>query len=496
MTTPQKKLYFVSLGCPKNRVDSEIMLGELQNRDYVVVDSAEEADLLVVNTCSFVEEAREESVDAILDLARAKTESGNQKTLVVAGCLAQRYSKELEVEIPEVDAFLGTGDHWRIGEVLDGRLGTSQAAKNLVTEVKSELGLGHGDDDRAPTPAPLSIVGRPGYNYDAYSPRVVTTPSWTAYVKIAEGCSQMCSYCIIPRLRGGAKSRPIDDVVVEVKNLAAKGVKEINLIAQDLTHYGDDRKDGTTLAGLLRELVKVDGIHWIRLLYLYPHNFTDELIELIATEPKIAKYVDMPLQHISDNMLTVMRRRFSEADTRALVKKMRAQIPGLVFRTTFIVGHPGETESDFQTLMDFIRETRFERLGVFKYSQEEGTHAARRTDHVLTIHKEDRYHRLMTLQQGISAEMQRDMVGRVIEVLVEGRSEETDLLLQARSYGQAPEIDGVTYINEGWAEPGEIVKVEIVDAGDYDLVGRILGASESDEDDGDTESASLPVGFA
>lgn len=475
---PVKKLYFVSLGCPKNRVDSEIMLGELTQRDYVVVDSAEEADLLVVNTCSFVEEAREESVDAILDLARAKTEAAEQnrgkKTLVVAGCLAQRYSKELEVEIPEVDAFLGTGDLAKIGEVIDSRLGTSQAAKNLVTEVKVERGE---DDGLGDGPA-LTIVGRPGYNYDAYSPRVVTTPTWTAYVKIAEGCSQRCSYCIIPRLRGGAKSRPIADIVTEVAHLVERGTKEINLIAQDLTHYGDDLKDGTSLAGLLRELVKVDDLHWIRLLYLYPHNFTDELIELIATEPKIAKYVDMPLQHISDNMLTIMRRRFSEADTRALVKKMRERIPGLVFRTTFIVGHPGETEQDFQTLMDFVRESRFERLGVFKYSQEEGTHAAKRTDHVLTIHKEDRYHRLMTLQQGISAEMQQAVIGQVMEVLVEGRSEETDLLLQARSYGQAPEIDGVTYINEGWAEPGEIVRVEVVDAGDYDLVARILGPDD------------------
>lgn len=476
---PQKKLYFVSLGCPKNRVDSEIMLGELTNRDYIVVDTAEEADLLVVNTCSFVEEAREESVDAILDLARVKTDAAERnigkKTLIVAGCLAQRYSKELEVEIPEVDAFLGTGDHWRIGQVLDEKLGSSQAARNLVSEVRAE----QGEDGEILTPGPaLTIVGRPGYNYDAYSPRVVTTPSWTAYVKVAEGCSQRCSYCIIPRLRGGAKSRPIADIVVEVRNLAERGTKEINLIAQDLTHYGDDLKDGTGLAGLLRELVKIDGIHWVRLLYCYPHNFTDELIELIANEPKIAKYVDMPLQHISDNMLTVMRRRFSEADTRALVHKMRDAIPDLVFRTTFIVGHPGETEQDFQTLMDFVRESRFERLGVFKYSQEEGTHAAKRTDHVLTIHKEDRFHRLMTLQQGISNEMQQAMIGKVIEVLVEGRSEETELLLEARSYGQAPEIDGVTYINEGWAEPGDIVRAEIVDAGDYDLVARILAPGE------------------
>jgi len=488
MALAGKKLFFVSLGCPKNRVDSEIMLGELTARDYTVVDTAEEADLLVVNTCSFVEEAREESVDTILDLARAKTASGNKKALVVAGCLAQRYSKELEVEIPEVDAFLGTGDHWRIGQFVDERLGTSQAARNLVSEVRAERSLDEADGIESP-PAALTIVGKPGYNYDAYSPRIVTTPPWMAYVKIAEGCSQMCSYCIIPRLRGKAKSRPIEDVVMEVENLAAKGVKEINLIAQDLTHYGDDRKDGTTLAGLLRELVKVDGIHWVRLLYLYPHSFTDELIDLIASEPKIAKYIDMPLQHIAENVLSIMRRRFSEADTRALVTKLRSRIPGLVFRTTFIVGHPGETEADFVTLMDFVRASRFERMGVFKYSTEEGTHAARRSDHVLSIQKDDRYHRMMTLQQGISAELQQAMIGQRIEVIVEGRSEETELLLQARSYGQAPEIDGVTYINEGWAEPGQVVVAEIVDAGDYDLVARIVTPGEDDEDGAESEAA-------
>jgi len=464
MSQTPKKLYFVSLGCPKNRVDSEIMLGQLAARDYTIVDSAEAADLLVVNTCSFVEEAREESVDTILELARAKTDAGNTKQLIVAGCLAQRHGKEIQADIPEVDAILGTGDFHKIGELLDGPLGSSQAAKNLISEVASEARM------------PLIVAGKPGYNYDAYTPRVVTTAPWTAYVKIAEGCSQKCAFCIIPRLRGGAKSRAIADVALEVRHLAERGVREVNLIAQDLTHYGDDLKDGTSLAGLLRELVKVDELRWVRLLYCYPHNFTDELIDLMASEPKIAKYVDMPLQHISDNMLQIMRRRFSEADTKALVNKMRARIPDLVFRTTFIVGHPGETDADFRTLVDFVEESRFERVGVFKYSTEDGTHAARRADHVLWIVKEDRYHRLMTLQQGISRELNEAMVGKRIEVLVEGPSEETELLLQARTQGQAPEIDGVTYINEGWAEPGAIVMAEVVEAGDYDLVARILPA--------------------
>lgn len=455
------KVFFVSLGCPKNRVDSEIMLGQLDARRYTLVDSAEEADLLVVNTCSFVEEAREESVDTIMELARAKTDgaeqSGGKKKLVVAGCLAQRYSEDLAREIPEVDAFLGTGDHWRIGELLDK---DAAPGRNLL----------------AP-PAPVSHIGRPGYNYDAYSPRLVTTPEWTAYVKIAEGCSQRCAFCIIPRLRGGAKSRGIDDVVREVEGLAARGVKEINLIAQDLTHYGDDLKDGTQLAGLLKRLVASEaasGVRWFRLLYCYPHNFTDELIDVIASEPRIASYVDMPLQHISDPVLSVMRRRFSEADTRRLVAQMRERIPDLVFRTTFIVGHPGETDADFAKLLDFVRESRFERVGVFKYSREDGTHAARRDDHVLGLVKEERYHRLMTAQQGISAELHRALIGREVDVLVEGVSDETELLLQGRTWGQAPEIDGVTYINEGWAPKGAMVRAEIVDAGDYDLVARIL----------------------
>lgn len=452
------KVFFVSLGCPKNRVDSEIMLGELAQRRYEVVDNAEDADLLVVNTCSFVEEAREESVDTILDLARAKTESGAPKKLVVAGCLAQRYGAELTKEIPEVDLFLGTGDHWRIGQILDGDAAASALA-----------------DGAAPAePAPRSVVGRPGYNYDAYSPRLLTTPAWTAYVKIAEGCSQVCAFCIIPTLRGGQKSRPIDDIVAEARMLALGGALELNLIAQDLTHYGDDRKDAASLEALLRELVKVDGIRWIRLLYCYPHNFTDGLVELIATEPKIAKYVDMPLQHIAQPMLERMRRRFSDDDTRRLVAKLRRDVPEMTFRTTFIVGHPGETEDEFKALLDFVSESRFERVGVFKYSREDGTRSARMDGQVMGIVKDERYHRLMMLQQGISSEINQAMVGREVDLLVEGTSTETDLLLQGRTQGQAPDIDGVTYINEGYAPAGTMVRAEIVEAGDYDLVARIL----------------------
>jgi ribosomal protein S12 methylthiotransferase len=455
---PGGKVFFVSLGCPKNRVDSEIMLGELAQRRYEVIDNAEDADLLVVNTCSFVEEAREESVDTILDLARAKTESGATKKLVVAGCLAQRYEAELTKEIPEVDLFLGTGDHWRIGQILDGASATPAQVEGATPA----------------EPAMRSVVGRPGYNYDAYSPRLLTTPVWSAYVKIAEGCSQVCAFCIIPKLRGGQKSRPVADIVQEARMLALGGALELNLIAQDLTHYGDDRKDTASLEALLRELVKVDGIRWIRLLYCYPHNFTDGLVELIATEPKIAKYVDMPLQHIAQPMLERMRRRFSEDDTRRLIEKLRRDVPEMTFRTTFIVGHPGETEDEFKSLLDFVGESRFERVGVFKYSREDGTRSARMDDQVMGIVKDERYHRLMALQQGISSEINQAMVGREVDLLVEGTSTETDLLLQGRTQGQAPDIDGVTYINEGYAPAGTMVRAEIVEAGDYDLVARIL----------------------
>ncbi|MEE2780346.1 MAG: 30S ribosomal protein S12 methylthiotransferase RimO [Myxococcota bacterium] len=450
-TQDARRVYFVSLGCPKNRVDSEIMLGELNRRDYQVVQSAEEADVLVVNTCGFVEDARAESIETIVELSGAKEAAGGDKQLVVAGCLTQRYSDELQKELPEVDLFLGTGEPARIGELLDQQMPAMKGPRK-----------------------PLSLVGKPGYNYDAYSPRVMTTEPWTAYVKIAEGCSQRCAFCIIPRLRGGQKSRPMDDVVTEVRALAESGVREINLIAQDLTHYGHDLKNGTELEDLLRRLVKIDGIHWIRLLYAYPHNFTDGLIDVIASEDRIASYVDMPLQHIADPMLSRMRRRFSEADTRALVKRMRDRIPNLVFRTTFIVGHPGETQDEFQRLYDFVAESRFERMGVFKYSPEDGTRAARMPDHPMRIAKEDRHHKLMMLQQGISQEIQAALVGTEVDLLVEGVSKETDLLLQGRTWGQAPEIDGLTYVNEGWAEPGAIVRAEIVDSGDYDLVARIL----------------------
>ena len=439
-----KRVYFVSLGCPKNRVDAEAMLGTLGQDGYGVVESPEEADVIVVNTCAFVDEAKEESVNAILDMAEYSHDG--QKKLVVSGCMAQRYADQLEKEIPEVDLFIGTGEYQRIASLLE---------------------------EESP---PRIAVERPYYVADHFSPRVLTTPGYTAYVRIAEGCSQRCTFCIIPKLRGKARSRPIESIVAEVTELVSHGVLEVNLIAQDLTHYGDDLKDREdNLERLLEALVQVDGLRWVRLMYCYPHQFTDGLVDLIAREPKICKYVDIPLQHVHDEMLSRMQRRTTEAITRDLIGKLR-QIPDMVLRTTFIVGHPGETEEHFEALYNFVEEFQFERMGVFRYSVEEGTRSARQEGQVSDAVKDERFHRLMALQQEISRARLKRMIGREMDVIVEGICDETDLLLQARNYGQAPEIDGYTYLNEGCdgVTQGDMLRVEVVDAGDYDLVARVL----------------------
>ena len=440
-------LFFQTLGCPKNRVDSEVMLGALTGKGYHIVDDPTDADVLVVNTCSFIEASKKESIDAILELVSFKERSSHEQKLVVAGCFAQRYSDAIKDEIPEVDLIIGTGEYHRIAELVD---------------TESQDG-------------PTIAVGRPYYVHDQNTPRLITTASYTTYLKIAEGCSQQCTFCIIPKLRGKQRSRPIADLVAETRRLAESGVKELNLIAQDLTHYGADLKDGTELHDLLPALAKVDGIEWIRLLYCYPHNVTDRLVEVMATERKILPYMDIPLQHIDDMVLMSMQRRTTRAITEDLLGRLRAGIPNLVLRTTFIVGFPGETESQFDNLMDFVAKQRFERVGAFTYSTEEGTRAARFEDDIPADIKESRRDRLMAMQQAISAEKNQELIGTEVDVLVEGVSEETDLLLQGRTTGQAPEVDGVTYINEGFAEAGSIVRAEIVQAGDYDLVARIVG---------------------
>lgn len=444
--TPSRRLFFQTLGCPKNRVDSEVMLGALGGDGYSLVGEPDDADVLVVNTCSFIEASKVESIDAIMDLVRIKAAATDAKRVVVAGCFAQRYSDAILAEIPEVDLIVGTGEYHRIADLLEESEGAA---------------------------APTVAVGRPYYVHNVDTPRVVTTPGYTSYLKIAEGCSQRCTFCIIPKLRGKQRSREIADLVREAEMLAAGGVRELNLIAQDLTHYGADLKDGTQLHDLLPALCRVEGIEWIRLLYCYPHNVTDRLIEAMATEPKVLPYVDIPLQHIDDALLMAMQRRTTRQITTDLLSRLRRAIPDVVIRTTFIVGFPGETEDIFGRLEEFVEEQRFDRVGVFTYSHEEGTRSARFHDDVTTEVKAYRRDRLMAMQQAISREKLQSLVGTTVDVLVEGTSEETELLLQGRYFGQAPEVDGVTYINEGFAPAGTIARAEVVQVGDYDLVVRL-----------------------
>jgi len=437
------KVYMHTLGCPKNRVDSEVMLGALRGAGFQLVREPERAEVIVVNTCGFIESAKEESVEAIVELAEHKRQ-GSCRKLVVAGCLTQRYHAELSRELPEVDHFVGTGAYQEIARIVSD----AQARRIVVPD--------------------------PDFVHDASTPRVSSMPAHTAYLKIAEGCDNACAFCIIPRLRGPQRSRPVADLVAEAEELASRGAVELSLVAQDLTAYGQDLPGRVRLQQLLPELCRVEGIRWIRLHYAYPRDFPDALIEVMAREEKIAKYLDMPLQHSSDRLLRAMRRGRPSRYLRELLSRIRAGVPGIALRTALIVGLPGETEEDFEDLLDFVRQQRFERLGVFEYSREEGTPAAAMDRQVPARVKRERRERVMALQNGISREHQRALVGRRLEVLVEGRAEETEHLLAGRHAQQAPEIDGVTYLNEGAAYPGEIVTVEITDAHDYDLVGRVV----------------------
>jgi len=432
----------MTLGCPKNRVDSEVMLGTLKQKGYTLVQEPGDAQVIVVNTCAFIGPAKQESVDSILEMAEFK-KAGSCSTLVVTGCLSQRYGGELSQEMPEVDHFLGTSAYAQIGDLL------------------------------AAEASPRQVIPDPDYIHDAKTPRENSMPSYTAYVKISEGCDNACAFCIIPTLRGGQRSRPIADIVAEARQLADQGVREINLIAQDLTAYGHDLPGKPKLHQLLRELCQVD-VRWIRLHYAYPRVFTDELIEVMATEKKVAKYLDMPLQHASDKLLLSMKRGRDSKFLKELLTKLRARVPGLVMRTSMIVGLPGETEEDFEMLKEFVKEQRFERLGVFQYSDEEGTAAYDYENKVPQKLIERRWREVMAIQKRINREQNKKLVGRRIEVLVEGTPPESNDLLVGRHEGQAPEIDGQVYINDGLAYPGEFVTVEVTEAHDYDLVGKVV----------------------
>jgi ribosomal protein S12 methylthiotransferase len=442
------KAGFISLGCAKNLVDTEVMLGLLATNNIKITDNPQEADILIINTCSFIDSAKEESISTILQMADYK-KHGNCRCLIVAGCLGQRYQQDLLDELPEVDAIVGTGDWHRIIEAINSTL----------VDKKRVL-----------------LVGKTDTLYDETTPRINTTPFYSAYVKIAEGCSNCCSYCVIPKVRGFFRSRTTESIVTEVKNLVASGVKEINLIAQDTTSYGRDLYGSAKLTELLKELVKIDGLMWIRLLYCYPKYFSNELIELIATESKICKYIDLPLQHANNDILKAMLRQDSRKDIEMLLATLRAKIPGITIRTSFIVGFPGETEEHFEDLKQFVMEQKFDRVGVFTYSQEEDTIAASLPNQLSDEIKQERYHSLMTLQCQISEQLNQQLEGTVLYVLIEqATSSESEIIISGRSYREAPDVDGQIYVEKAEdCKPGDVIKARIVQGFTYDVVAEKL----------------------
>ncbi|WP_456387230.1 30S ribosomal protein S12 methylthiotransferase RimO [Desulfolithobacter sp.] len=443
-----KKLHLVSLGCPKNLVDSEVMLGLLEKEGFSVVEDPARAELLLVNTCGFIRPAVEEAVDEILELARYRKDNP-EKRLVVTGCLVQRYGEELERELPEVDLFVGTDGFQRIGELVCG----------LFEEGRErEMELRH----------------PPKYLMDARVERRLSTPAFRAWLKITEGCDNRCTYCMIPSIRGGLRSRSIEDLVEEAIRLQAGGVQELTLIGQDLTAYGNDLSGRENLEMLLGELLHRTTIPWLRLLYLYPSTITRSLLELMAAEPRVVPYLDVPFQHVSDRILRAMNRHHSREDLERLINNIRTIVPECAIRTTLLVGFPGETEEDVEQVVECLTRWQLDHVGVFQYQDEEGSAACLLPDKVEDEVKEERYNRVMSVQADISARRQAQYVGRTEPVLLEGVSRESDLLLEGRTRFQAPDIDGCVYITDGMAEPGSIVPVRIIEAHTYDLVGIIV----------------------
>ena len=441
-----RRVHLVTLGCPKNQVDSEVMLGVLARRGHEMVLDPDAADVLVVNTCAFIGPAKEESIDAILDLAVVKAARAGRR-LVVSGCLAQRYADDLQQALPEVDVFVGTGDLLRIADAVEAPLADAPVVYRGAQHVLPPHGV---------------------------AARVRTGAWWTAYLKVSEGCDHACSFCIIPKIRGRHESRSMDDLVAEAASLAAEGAVELSLIAQDLTAYGRDLPGDASLARLLRALaVRVPDVRWLRLLYAYPASVTDELLEVMADEPAVCPYLDMPLQHISDRMLRTMRRERSGAAIRRLIARIRRAVPEIALRTSFIVGFPGETDDDVRELCDFLEEAEFDHVGVFRYSQEENTPAAAFPEQLSEAVKAERWERVMAAQTRIASRRAAAHRGRTVEVLVEGRDARGRLI--GRTRGQAPEIDGRTYLH-GRAAAGDLVQARIVGTETYDLVGDIVAA--------------------
>ena len=449
----KKKVGMVSLGCPKNLVDSEVMMGLLARQGYELTADSSAADVLVVNTCGFIDSARQESIETILEVAQLKR-TANLKRLIVAGCLVERYREELQREIPEIDACIGVNQLKEIESVVE-----PNGHRNLPV---------YSDGAAAPEL----------FLYDETTPRLRATAPYTAYVKIAEGCDHTCAFCIIPRLRGVFRSRSPESILKEVEMLAAQGVKEFVLISQDTTNYGADLALKNGLSGLINSIADVEGVEWLRFLYCYPTAITDELLDVVASRPNVCNYFDIPLQHASRRVLTRMRRGGNHEVYARMIRRIRERVPDVAIRTTFIVGFPGEREEDFEELMDFVREVEFDRVGVFPYSDEENSAAFELDDKVDVPVARKRERRLMKEQARISRRRNFPLVGKRVRVLLEGKSKESDLLLEGRMESQAPEIDGSVLINDAPegrdVSPGDFVTVEITEAHEYDLIGRIV----------------------
>jgi ribosomal protein S12 methylthiotransferase len=470
------KIGFLSLGCPKNLVDGEVMLGMAQNAGHELTTEASSADVLVVNTCAFIDSAKQESIDAILEMAQQK-KNGRCSRLVVTGCLGERYREELKKEIPEIDAVLGTGEVEQILDAIaapgarDAGLGIDGARVAPIAFHRSASAL---LDPRPDTPVPSAGPPvLPTYLYDAETPRVLTTPKHFAYVKIAEGCDYTCAFCIIPTLRGKFRSRDAASIVREARNLAERGVKELLLISQDTTFYGIDRGERGALARLLRELNGIDGLEWIRLLYLYPTTITDDVLAAMAECEKVCRYIDLPLQHASASVLKRMRRPGNRRTYDKLLDRIRRSVPDVTLRTTLIVGFPGETDEEFAQLESFVADTRFDHVGVFTYSHEEGTRAYATADDVPASIKRKRRNALMSRQKKIVAAAQKAKIGREVELLVDGPSPEHELVLQGRLRGQAPDIDPVVFLTDcdpSLVKAGNLIRARVVGARGYDLL--------------------------
>ena len=440
------KFALISLGCSKNLVDSENFIGILVNKKgFEVTSELNEADMIIVNTCGFIGDAKKESIETILEVSELK-ETGNLKKIIVTGCLDQRYAEEILKELPEVDAVIGTGEIDKIEKVVDEILNDKHPVETSSMDFLA----------------------------NANTDRILTTASHTAYLKISEGCDRRCTYCIIPQLRGRLRSRTIEDILVEANNLVKSGVRELNLLAQETTEYGIDLYKEKSLAKLMKELVKIEDLKWLRTYYMYPDSVTDELIQVMKTEDKICKYFDIPIQHVSDSILQNMGRAKTGAHLKDILYRIRKEIPNATFRTSVIVGFPGETQENFEELRDFLEEFQFDYVGVFKYSREEDTKAYDMDNQVPEEIKEERWVELTNLQSKIAENKNRAMLGQTVEVMIDGVSTESEYLLEGRTKGQALEIDGKVLTNDGTAKPGEIVKVKLEQNFDYDFIGPIV----------------------